>query len=74
MDGYSVARAFRNEARFDGLFLVALTGYGQEQDQRRTREAGFDLHLVKPIDDAALEMALALCAAGGRRNTAASSS
>ncbi len=65
MDGYSVARALRSEPRFEGVSLIALTGYGQEEDQRRTREAGFDLHLVKPIDHAALEMALALCAARG---------
>lgn len=59
LDGYDVARSLRAEPRFKEVYLVALTGYGQEEDQRRTREAGFDLHLVKPVDHAALEMALA---------------
>jgi PAS domain S-box-containing protein len=64
LDGYGVARALRHEKRLKAAYLVALTGYGQEEDQRRTREAGFDLHLVKPIDHAALEMALACRSAG----------
>jgi CheY-like chemotaxis protein len=38
---------------------VALTGWGQEEDRRRTREAGFDAHLVKPVDDATLLRLLA---------------
>ena len=64
LDGYGVARALRQEQRLKDAYLVALTGYGQEEDQRRTREAGFDLHLVKPVDHAALEMALACRSAG----------
>jgi CheY-like chemotaxis protein len=53
MDGYQVARTLRGQSDLDGSVLVALTGYGQEQDRRRSREAGFDEHLVKPasIDD-----------------------
>ena len=53
MDGYQVARMLRGEGDLDGMVLVALTGYGQEQDRLRSREAGFDEHLVKPasIDD-----------------------
>jgi CheY-like chemotaxis protein len=57
MDGYEVARRLRaveSRAR-----LIALTGYGQEEDQRRAREAGFDLHLTKPVDPVALERLLA---------------
>jgi signal transduction histidine kinase len=50
MDGLEVARRMRQEANGDRLFLVAITGYGQEEDRRLSREAGFDLHLVKPID------------------------
>jgi PAS domain S-box-containing protein len=53
MNGYEVARALRsleNEASQDPTLLIALTGYGQEDDRRMSRQAGFDLHLVKPID------------------------
>ncbi|HZA96830.1 MAG TPA: response regulator, partial [Burkholderiaceae bacterium] len=60
LDGYEVARALRGDPESADIYLVALTGYGQQEDQRRTREAGFDLHLVKPVDDSALEMALAM--------------
>src|SRR5262249_2736043 len=49
MDGYSVAQELR--LRFsDELMLVALTGWGSEQDRQRSREAGFDHHLTKPVD------------------------
>jgi signal transduction histidine kinase/CheY-like chemotaxis protein len=50
MDGYEVARRLR--AMFDGACpkLVAVTGYGQESDRQRAREAGFDRHLVKPVE------------------------
>jgi CheY-like chemotaxis protein len=50
IDGYEVARRIR--ARLDGaaVLIVALTGWGQEDDRRRSREAGFDHHLVKPAD------------------------
>ncbi len=54
MDGYEVARRLRLRPGADALLLVAVTGYGQEEDLRRSREAGFDLHLVKPIDPKAL--------------------
>jgi signal transduction histidine kinase/DNA-binding response OmpR family regulator len=51
MDGYEVARRLRQlEQLPDNIHLVALTGYGQETDRRRSREAGFDGHLVKPVD------------------------
>jgi CheY-like chemotaxis protein len=48
MDGYQVGRAIRDDPRFDDVLIVALTGYGQEEDRRRSREAGIDEHLVKP--------------------------
>jgi PAS domain S-box-containing protein len=48
MDGYEVARAFRNSPEHADVILVAFTGYGQEEDRRRVQEAGFDHHLVKP--------------------------
>ncbi|HKD38383.1 MAG TPA: ATP-binding protein, partial [Pirellulales bacterium] len=47
-DGYELARQVRSQPEFQGMLLVALTGYGQEEDQRRSQEAGFDLHLIKP--------------------------
>jgi PAS domain S-box-containing protein len=50
MDGYEVARRLRESPENRTPVLVALTGWGQEEDRRRSREAGFDRHLVKPID------------------------
>ncbi len=57
MDGYEVARRLRAE-HAQALRLVALTGYGQEQDRRRALEAGFDEHLLKPVDLNALDIVL----------------
>ena len=59
MDGYELAGRLREISGMEHLRLIAVTGYGQEADQRRTRAAGFDRHLVKPIDLEALESALA---------------
>jgi two-component system CheB/CheR fusion protein len=61
LDGFEVARQLRKQADEDGTLLVALSGYGQEDDRRRAREAGFDHHLVKPVayDDLARILALA---------------
>jgi len=59
MDGYAVARALRQDPAFGSIYLVAVTGYGQEEDCRRSREAGFDLHLTKPVDPVYLEELLA---------------
>jgi signal transduction histidine kinase len=50
IDGYEVARRLRKEAGTHHIKLIALTGYGLADDQRRVLEAGFDLHLVKPVD------------------------
>ena len=49
MDGYEVARRLRLE-HGPGLLVVAVTGYGREEDRRKAREAGFDLHLTKPVN------------------------
>lgn len=49
LDGYEVARRLRAEPAMRDSLLVALTGYGQEADRRRSAEAGFDLHLTKPL-------------------------
>jgi signal transduction histidine kinase len=54
MDGYEVARRIRAAPWGKNVVLVALTGWGQEADRRRTRETGFDSHLVKPLDVDAL--------------------
>jgi signal transduction histidine kinase len=59
LDGYAVARELRADPAFAALRLIALTGYGQAEDQRHAHEAGFDLHLTKPIDPAKLFAILA---------------
>ena len=58
-DGWQVARRIRQEGSCPGAVLVALTGYGSDQDQVRSRQAGFDLHLTKPAEPAALRHLLA---------------
>nr|WP_308632629.1 ATP-binding protein [Massilia sp. YIM B02763] len=50
IDGYEVARRLRQDAATRDIHLIALTGYGLAEDQRRVLEAGFDLHLVKPVE------------------------
>jgi signal transduction histidine kinase len=54
LDGCEVARRIRAESWGRDAVLVALTGWGQEVDRKRSREAGFDMHLVKPVDPATL--------------------
>jgi len=49
MDGYEVARQCRRDSELDQLILVAMTGYGKEEDRRRSQEAGFNAHFVKPV-------------------------
>jgi len=58
MDGFELARRLRGSDAFAGIKLVAITGYGQETDRARSREAGFDAHLVKPVDLEHLEQLL----------------
>jgi two-component system CheB/CheR fusion protein len=58
MSGLEVARCLRENQRTQGAVLIAMTGWGQAEDRRRTQEAGFDHHLVKPIDIAALSALL----------------
>ena len=50
MSGYEVAKQLRAEHEFESLVITALTGYGQAEDRRRSREAGFNHHLTKPPD------------------------
>jgi PAS domain S-box-containing protein len=60
MDGYEVARRLRRIPELKDTRLIAATGYGQEADRQRSEEAGFDYHLVKPIDPQILQTALEL--------------
>ena len=55
MSGHEVARALRGGATDSAIVLVAVTGWGQPEVRRRTREAGFDHHLVKPVDTELIE-------------------
>ena len=59
MDGYELARRVREDRRFARTVLVAVTGYGQKRDRAQAREAGFDAHLVKPVDLRAIEEIIA---------------
>ena len=58
MDGYAVARAVRADPRIAATRLIALSGYGQPEDRRRTADVGFDEHLVKPVEHDVLNAAL----------------
>jgi len=58
LDGYQAARRIREQAWGRDVALIALTGWDDENDRQRTREAGFDRHLVKPIDGIALQKIL----------------
>ncbi|WP_437805892.1 ATP-binding protein [Sorangium sp. So ce1078] len=63
MNGYEVARRLRAEPDLAGLFLIALTGWGTEEDRRQARDAGFDHHLTKPVDAAEVKRLVARVAA-----------
>ena len=58
MDGYAVARRLRQTPGLGGVVLVAMTGYGDDEDRQRSRAAGFDHHLVKPAEPEAVEAIL----------------
>jgi signal transduction histidine kinase/ActR/RegA family two-component response regulator len=58
MTGYEVATALRKDPATRSAKLIAVTGYGREEDRRRSKEAGFDLHLTKPVDPAQLKALL----------------
>jgi CheY-like chemotaxis protein len=59
IDGYEVARRARRDPRLAAVPLVALTGYGRDEDRHQALAAGFDQHLVKPVDVDALQALLA---------------
>jgi CheY-like chemotaxis protein len=69
MDGYELARKLRETFAGEPLRLIAVTGYGQESDRRKSFEAGFEHHLVKPID---IDKLVALLAAPTETQGAAS--
>jgi signal transduction histidine kinase len=60
MDGYEVCRRLRQQDQ-NGTRIIAVTGYGQDRDRQRSKEAGFDAHTVKPVDPAELMGLLAGC-------------
>jgi CheY-like chemotaxis protein len=59
LDGYEVARRIRAGAGGRSILLIALTGYGQAEDRSRARDAGFSLHLTKPVSPERLNAAIA---------------
>jgi len=60
LDGYEVARQVRRASGGTTIRLIALTGYGQSYDRTRAQEAGFDLHLTKPVEPRELRKVLAV--------------
>ena len=58
IDGCQVAERLRQEPNLNGVLLIALTGYGQDEDRQRCYDAGFDEHLIKPVDPGSLEALL----------------
>jgi PAS domain S-box-containing protein len=59
MDGYELAQALRSQPETQDTFLIALTGYGRDEDRIRSTEAGFDVHFVKPVDPGRLSEIIA---------------
>jgi PAS domain S-box-containing protein len=59
LNGYDAARRIREQPWGKDVILVALTGWGQEEDRRKSQEAGFDAHMTKPVETAAMEKLLA---------------
>ena len=59
MNGYDTARSIRGKSYGNDVILVALTGWGQPEDKHRSQQAGFDHHLVKPVDPFLLDQLLA---------------
>jgi signal transduction histidine kinase/CheY-like chemotaxis protein len=66
LDGYDLARKFKQAAELAGVTLIAITGYGQPDDRLRARQAGFSVHLTKPIDFKRLQAAMEKPAATAR--------
>lgn len=58
MSGYEVAKVIRNNAELKDIYMIASSGYAQPEDAERSREAGFNRHLAKPVSLTTLEMVL----------------
>ena len=58
MDGYEVARQCRQDSGMDQMIVIAMTGYGKDEDRRRSQEAGFNAHFVKPVSLEDLQLLL----------------
>jgi two-component system CheB/CheR fusion protein len=58
VSGYEVARQVRSQTQLRGVRVVALSGYGGDEDRKRSRAAGFDAHLVKPVEPGSLQSLL----------------
>jgi CheY-like chemotaxis protein len=74
VDGYELCRTFRASADLEQVWIIAVSAYGGEQDRQKSRRAGFDAHIQKPVDLAVLSSILAECgnplerrAPGGKR-------
>jgi CheY-like chemotaxis protein len=59
LNGYEVAQRIREQAWGKSMFLIAVTGWGQEEDRQRSEEVGLNVHMVKPVEADALEKLLA---------------
>jgi len=66
LNGYDVARQMRSHPWSEKMTLVAMTGWGRDTDRNRSRDAGFDRHLTKPVDPNVLEALLNSCSAHAR--------
>ena len=70
LNGYEVARQVRQHPLLGGVMLIAMTGYGQESDRQRAVAAGFDHHLVKPVNFAAVQRLLSAIPIAGAADRA----
>ena len=68
IDGFEVARQLRSTELGSNMVLAAITGYGDNEDRRRSTEAGFDHHFVKPVDFGVLKEVLAKLGTSGKRS------
>jgi CheY-like chemotaxis protein len=68
MNGFEVAQRLREVGRVPRLRIVAVTGWGKPEDRQRSREAGFDMHLIKPVELSEIQQALLLNGAGSTKH------
>ena len=58
IDGYTLATTIRNDAKLNSVYLIALSGFGEPEDKKRAKAAGFDAHLTKPLNIEAVQKAI----------------